>query len=805
MLLLSRSLPIAEYVNFGFWWGMSIMIGGIALGGVSAALARQVALDQALPALLANNLFLARTPVVLLGVVLVLLASAKVLSTWQHSQWVLVSLAPVLGALIQASATLAAIIRVLSMRRHLVILGLAQAILVPIGLVFGLKAAISPPTALSALIGISVGNAMALAASLVFLRYLPLDRTSVESVEQRSDSASRNLLAFTVVNFFVYALLNGDFLIIRSLATTTTLEQIGPIKIFFERFVLPLWLVLATASSLQVFRASSSSLGNPGILTRIRAISRLAGAALVGALVSAACYLGYLSLTLPGKSDGVWLVVVAAVGYAVYGVTTTLLDIFVLANPLARAIPVLALLLACCGVGQIWLVVHFEKWGWAVGWAFWNSLLALVLIIIGGSVERRTLAVPSGKESSRKRLIASGDRQRVLWFVASLDQRGGGDRFALETVQALQNLGISATIICDRMSEVASFGGKYDLSDVACLNNGGATGAYWWRALRKAFGVVFLYRTARKLKPDLMICQSEYDAIKLAVVSKLLGCRYRVFIFGQMFQLKDDLSKYSLTFRRHLADIAASRPGYAESVQFPPPRFGLRTLVVNELASWIKFHAVRAADRIFVLSAQVQWEVDKLYGRKSTIARAAFPLAFVDRSRLASASVLREPIRLLSVCRLLDKKRVAVIIRALAVCDINANLRVIGSGPERSALDELARRLGVDSRVNFLGSVGDDVVLDELQSADCFISMDIGDFDISVMEAMAKGLRVIVARDFDVSSLPTGLTGIVAVDANAEALGSAIRALPTMAAPTVENIPLLATFTWETLAGTCIS
>jgi glycosyltransferase involved in cell wall biosynthesis len=329
---------------------------------------------------------------------------------------------------------------------------------------------------------------------------------------------------------------------------------------------------------------------------------------------------------------------------------------------------------------------------------------------------------------------------KLLWFVSSLEQKGGGERFVLEAAQALKGQGHTVRIACDRLAVAASFDGRYDLSNVICTQQGlDGSAAYLMRVLNKLRGIFALHRVIRDFRPDMVVCQSEFDAIKLYILSCLLGFPYRVFVFGQMYQFKTDITRYSSVFSKHLQTIVASRPGYRVTVPLTPPKLTPLTWAVNEIVSRLKFRALNRAERIFTLSGQVRWEVGLVYRKEATVCRAAFDESFIDRKRLAFARPDSKPLRLLSVCRLVDKKRIDLIIRALSQTNKSAILRIVGTGPEEAKLKALAAASPRAQDICFLGAVDDASLQSELAAADCFVSMDIGDYDISVVEAMGKG------------------------------------------------------------------
>lgn len=395
--------------------------------------------------------------------------------------------------------------------------------------------------------------------------------------------------------------------------------------------------------------------------------------------------------------------------------------------------------------------------------------------------------------------------KKIIWFVSSLEQKGGGERFVLESVNAINSQSNKAIIVCDRLNNNASFDGHYDLSKIISTKQEyDLNKKYIYRALSKFKGIISLGKIIKKEKPDLVICQSEFDNIKLYILSKLLKFNYTVFVFGQMFQFREDISKYSTIFRKNLNIIRNSRHGYKETTTISPPKLSTATWIANELISRLKYHALRNAKQVFTLSNQVKWEVSLLYSVNATVLRAAFDEDYIDTVKLSNSKKISHPIKLISISRLVSKKRIDIIINSLSILKIPAMLTIIGSGPEETALKELSANIKVSNKVNFLGSVDDKRLRSELMNADCFISMDIGDYDISVVEAMGKGLRVICATDFDDSDFKINFTGFKTVEPNSHALADAINTLEDMSPPSEINLRSLNKLTWQHLAKKCI-
>ena len=115
------------------------------------------------------------------------------------------------------------------------------------------------------------------------------------------------------------------------------------------------------------------------------------------------------------------------------------------------------------------------------------------------------------------------------------------------------------------------------------------------------------------------------------------------------------------------------------------------------------------------------------------------------------------PVRIVTVCRLVEKKGVDTLLRALARLDAPDgsddaawHLTVAGDGPRRPALEALSRQLGLVGHVAWRGAVDPSAVAGLLDAADVFAlpcRVDgRGDKDgipVALMEAMAAGLPVV--------------------------------------------------------------
>ncbi len=193
---------------------------------------------------------------------------------------------------------------------------------------------------------------------------------------------------------------------------------------------------------------------------------------------------------------------------------------------------------------------------------------------------------------------------------------------------------------------------------------------------------------------------------------------------------------------------------------------------VWEPLSWSKRNALRSCDTILMLTRFVARRMDAANGDDHAPVVVVGAALSDDWTR--GVIPRREPTgggAVLTVARLeaLDRdKGVDRVIDAFPqVLEKlpTAVLRIVGDGSDRPRLQALARSLGVDERVRFLGSV-DDAALKRLYASSDLLALPSTQegFGLVYLEAMAHGLPSVVAGGTAASEVvEPGLTGL-AVD-----------------------------------------
>jgi glycosyltransferase involved in cell wall biosynthesis len=144
-----------------------------------------------------------------------------------------------------------------------------------------------------------------------------------------------------------------------------------------------------------------------------------------------------------------------------------------------------------------------------------------------------------------------------------------------------------------------------------------------------------------------------------------------------------------------------------------------------------------------------------------------YTLARVPRDGRAPA----DPVRILSVGRLVEKKGTDDLLRALALlpAGVHWSLVHVGGGPLRDTLQQQARALGLADRIAWRGAMAQDQLIEEYRRADVFVlaSRIAGDGDRDglpnvLMEAQSQGLACVATN---VSAIPEliddGVTGVL--------------------------------------------
>lgn len=141
----------------------------------------------------------------------------------------------------------------------------------------------------------------------------------------------------------------------------------------------------------------------------------------------------------------------------------------------------------------------------------------------------------------------------------------------------------------------------------------------------------------------------------------------------------------------------------------------------------------------------------------------------------------REPFTFLAVAALRRKKGLDLLLKAFGAAYGDSGdavqLRIAGGGPLADELEQLARRLGVEDRVDFLGELSRRDVRREMWEANvAVLPSRVETFGVVVIEAMATGLPVLATRCGGPEEIVTRDTGWLVEPEDVRALAEGLRA-----------------------------
>jgi colanic acid/amylovoran biosynthesis glycosyltransferase len=141
-------------------------------------------------------------------------------------------------------------------------------------------------------------------------------------------------------------------------------------------------------------------------------------------------------------------------------------------------------------------------------------------------------------------------------------------------------------------------------------------------------------------------------------------------------------------------------------------------------------------------------------------------------------------LELLTAARLTQAKGHVVLFHALEELGrrgVEVRLTIVGEGPKRRDLEQLARQLGVDSRIRFEGAVGRERIHHYYRRADVFCLPSFAEgVPVVLMEAMAMELPVVATDVMGVRELVNdGVNGLLVRPSRSDLMADAIDRLAT--------------------------
>ena len=334
---------------------------------------------------------------------------------------------------------------------------------------------------------------------------------------------------------------------------------------------------------------------------------------------------------------------------------------------------------------------------------------------------------------------------RVVLFYKHLLHAGGAERLVLRELDHLRRLGHDARLLTYRAAPPALFGEDIGADDGLVVLGGGDT-------LARVRSLAWL----RRFRPDWILSSSGHiDAWALARATRT---PYALHIHHPLFMSATDRDKYA---RRYASAFEELCEGNLQAPLFREIGAGLSQLdrLRLEVRAALHHRAVLGARHVLVLSEHARREKRRLYGVEARVLRGALERIEPfrgDREAAREALGVEGPGPLVfTVARLVDSKRIDVLVRALPVLREShpgATLVVGGTGPDEARLRALAERLGLARAVRFAGHLDEEELGRWHRAADAFASLEGSDFNLTPLEALALGTPALVSRETDLGT-----------------------------------------------------
>tara|TARA_B100000575_G_scaffold294067_1_gene307834 strand:+ start:9238 stop:10491 length:1254 start_codon:yes stop_codon:yes gene_type:complete len=249
-----------DFIDFGYYWNISLMLAGIIFGGISATILRILNVSGGVRSLVDSKIlkvFIAMN--VLIGVAILSIFFLK-----PSLEKIYLFLLFAFGLFFQIQTLLITIMRIKKYSLKMHASSIISVIFV-LGCFYYLLNIDNDTNQL--FLNLVISYMCSLIIIIIFLR------GSLYDLYSSSDENSLNLVDFknsyityTAINTFSYVYLTIDFYLLRELLSEDQLMVAGSTKIYFDRFIIPFLTIISGLFSLNVYRIKSKSIvGNEKI------------------------------------------------------------------------------------------------------------------------------------------------------------------------------------------------------------------------------------------------------------------------------------------------------------------------------------------------------------------------------------------------------------------------------------------------------------------------------------------------------------------------------------------------------------
>ena len=339
-------------------------------------------------------------------------------------------------------------------------------------------------------------------------------------------------------------------------------------------------------------------------------------------------------------------------------------------------------------------------------------------------------------------MTTSKSLNKVVLFTAGLKAAGGEQRLLWEEEKFFRAKGIETTVLTFSLDRSALYDYKPEKLEVIEAGPSFAS------------RIIALRRKLQQINPDIVIASSNGSAMYLYLATMFTSIPYMIHIHGTLFWFIGDTMKYALIHKKVFSEIRESVIGHKEFIAVHP-QCSLKRRVASEFSAILDYLVVRKARKIIVLTDQLKWEVEELYGRDAVVARGCLSpeaLSYLPKQDIKQKLGLQGKRIIFSVGRLDPRKRIDVLIKSFAKIlpkHDDVYLLIGGTGEDEERLKKLTEELGITESVKFLGFIPDSELFDYYAACDVFAFPSWTTSGITPYEALAVGKKVVWTSEAD--------------------------------------------------------
>ena len=354
-----------DFIDFGFYWNMSLLVAGVFFGGLSATIIRVLSIEGGIKTLVDSkilNLFI--TFNILIGLLVLLIIFLK-----PNLNNIYFFLLFCFGLFFQIQTLLITIIRVKKLTFKMNVSAIFSVLAVLICFNFLSNAQDSTEKLFLNLVSAYMFSIFII---IIFLKSSLVDLYDPSSTMLDVREYKESYIAYSAITSFSYAFLTLDFYFLRELLSEEQMLAAGSTKIYFDRFIIPFLTIISGIFSLNVYRTKSNSIiGNKNIRINFRIKKQYL--VIIPLFVIFISYF-YIAFYSSNNLVSFYQAMTLTLCYIIYSVNGVLLDGVAIKHKPKNIILLVAFMLFLSYFIYYFLIGLYNINGWILGMAIINII-----------------------------------------------------------------------------------------------------------------------------------------------------------------------------------------------------------------------------------------------------------------------------------------------------------------------------------------------------------------------------------------------------------------------------------------------